>query len=128
MTSPINASAQIAALIRSQVASLRKPPGTATGSKSNTKQGKLQQERDIAGLIAQRVLVIDPDDPQRERKAFRIFLESVLLAELGGDLINDPAFYQMVEDVQQQMESDPGLASTISQAARLLLASQKNKK
>ncbi|WP_211473825.1 hypothetical protein [Collimonas humicola] len=124
MTSPINASTQIAALIRSQVASLRKPGG-ATGDKGKTKQGKLQQERDIAGLIAQRVLVIAPDDPQRERKAFRIFLESVLLAELGGELINDPAFYQMVEDVQQQMESDPGLASAVSQAARLLLAPQK---
>jgi hypothetical protein len=126
MTSPINASAQIAALIRSQVASLRKTSGGAgVGGKSNTKQGKLQQERDIAGLIAQRVLVIAPDDPQRERKAFRIFLESVLLAELGGELINDPAFYQMVEDVHQQMENDPGLASAVSQAARLLLAPQK---
>jgi hypothetical protein len=72
------------------------------------------------------VLVIDPDDPQRERKAFRIFLESVLLAELGDELINDPAFYQMVEDVQLQMEGDPELASAISQAAKLLLAPQKN--
>jgi hypothetical protein len=124
MTS-INASAQIAALIRSQVASLRKPSGPAT-AKKQTKQGQLQEERDIAGLIAQRVLVIDPNDPQRERKAFRIFLESVLLAELGDELINDPAFYQMVEDVQLQMESDPELASAISQAARLLLAPQKN--
>jgi hypothetical protein len=124
MTS-INASAQIAALIRSQVASLRKPSGP-TGAKKQAKQGRLQEERDIAGLIAQRVLVIDPDDPQRERKAFRIFLESVLLAELGDELINDPAFYQMVEDVQLQMEGDPELASAISQAAKLLLAPQKN--
>ncbi|HWW08333.1 hypothetical protein [Collimonas sp.] len=120
MTS-INATAEIAALIRSQVASLRKPSGS-TASKSQSKHGKLQDERDIAALIAQRVKVIDPDDPQRERKAFRIFLESVLLAELGGDLINDPAFYQMVEDVQLQMESDPGLALAVSQAAKLLLA------
>jgi hypothetical protein len=124
MTS-INASAQIAALIRSQVASLRKQSGP-TGAKKQAKQGALQEERDIAGLIAQRVLVIDPDDPQRERKAFRIFLESVLLAELGDELINDPAFYQMVEDVQLQMEGDPELASAISQAAKLLLAPQKN--
>jgi len=124
MTSPINPSAQIAALIRSQVASLRKTSGSS-GGKDKARQGKLPQEHDIAGLIAQRVLVIAPDDPQRERKAFRIFLESVLLAELGGELINDPAFYQMVEDVQLQMESDPGLASAVSQAARLLLAPQK---
>jgi hypothetical protein len=121
MTS-INATAQIAALIRSQVASLRKPSSGSTATKSQAKQGKLHEERDIAGLIAQRVLVIDPDDPQRERKAFRIFLESVLLAELGGDLISDPGFYQMVEDVQLQMESDPELALAISQAAKLLLA------
>ena len=72
-------------------------------------------------MLANRILVIAPDDPQRHRKAFRAFLEAVLLAELGESLINDAAFYQMVDDIQQQMESDPQLAKALSDAGAMLL-------
>jgi len=78
-------------------------------------------QKDIASLIASRVSII-PRRPQREHKAFKIFLESVLIAELGDALANDPAFYTMVDAVQQQMESDPELAVAIRSATKLLLA------
>jgi len=119
MTS-IDPSAQLAALIRGQVQSLRK---VANRSQQKIKQQPDgQPQKDIASLIAQRVSIIDPDDPQRERKAFKIFLESVLIAELGETLANDPAFYTMVEAIQQQMESDPELVTAIHSATKLLLA------
>jgi len=119
MTS-IDPSAQLAALIRSQVQSLRKA-ASHTPQKAGQKKNDLPQ-KDIASLISSRVSIIDPDDPQRERKAFKIFLESVLIAELGDALVNDPAFYTMVEAVQQQMEADPELAMAIRSATKLLLA------
>lgn len=116
---PVDPSAQLAALIRSQVASLKK---AAPRPKSNEKSpAKRNEDRDIASLVARRVSTIDADDPQRERKAFKVFLESVLIAELGDELVNDPAFYAMVEEVQQQMEADPELAASMQQASRILL-------
>ncbi|WP_374335625.1 hypothetical protein [Leeia sp.] len=51
-----------------------------------------------------RPTALNPDDAQQQRKAFRIFLETLLLAELGEHLINDPAFQGMVDDIQTVME------------------------
>ncbi len=78
---------------------------------------------DLAGLAAQRVRSIEPDDPQRERKAVHIYLETVLLAQLGPAMVNDPSFHMMVDQVQQQMEADPALALAMGEAARALLRS-----
>ena len=75
--------------------------------------------------VARRVRAIDPQDPDRRRKAMRVFLESVLLAELGESLINDDGFYQLVEQVQQQMAADSGLAEIMDQAADLLLVAKR---
>jgi len=129
----IDSAAQLAAIIRRQVAVLRAPAATARragGSapepnRASGAQGRAASDEasDTASLIAKRVQAIDPADPHKARKAFRIFLESVLLAELGESLINDPAFYQLVEQVQQDMESDAQLAEPIQQAAALLLSS-----
>jgi len=122
MTS-IDPSAQLAALIRSQVSSLKKTVPRSKHARKPSEQSS--EDRDVASLVAQRVSIIDPEDPQRERKAFKIFLESVLIAELGDELANDPAFYTMVEEVQQQMEADPELAQSMQQASRILLNSNK---
>lgn len=80
----------------------------------------LQQQR-MGNLINQRVKALDPDDPNRGRKAFRIFLESVLLAEFGETLINDPTFYQMVDEIQRVMEGDSRVADAIDKAVANLL-------
>jgi hypothetical protein len=72
-------------------------------------------------LIADRVRALDPADPDRGRKAFRIFLESVLLAELGEELINDHGFYDLVDRVQRTMEASPQLAAAMSKAVARLL-------
>ncbi|GAB2842925.1 hypothetical protein GCM10027277_07790 [Pseudoduganella ginsengisoli] len=75
----------------------------------------------MGSLISQRVQALDPDDPRRNSKAFRIFLESVLLSEFGMELINDHAFYRMVDQVQEQMEQDPRIADAIGRAVESLL-------
>ena len=77
---------------------------------------------DVATALTKRIQLISPDDSQRERKAFRALLEAMLLAELGESLINDAAFYQMVDHVQQQMESDPQIAKAIQEASMILLS------
>jgi hypothetical protein len=116
---------QLAALIRVQVASLRRrqDPKTAAGRRSAPAADSNAPQPDLAAVVAQRIRSISADDPQRERKAFRIFLETVLLSELGQQLVGDPAFALMVDHVQGQMESDPELAQASLDAARLLLKS-----
>ena len=71
--------------------------------------------------LAGRLKTIDPDDAQRRSRAFRYFLESTLLSELGSDLLNDPAFYQLVDQVQAAMQANPTLADAIAAAGEYLL-------
>lgn len=119
----IDANGQLTALIQRQLAALKhspRPGGMATSSQSQG-SGAEAAAQDLAGLISRRVRSIDPDDPERGRKAFRVFLECVLSTELGKDLINDAAFYQMVDHIQIQMETDPQLGPAVREAASLLL-------
>ena len=113
---------QIVAVIRQQLATraapfeakLRRGEGTgAAASKSAPK--------DIAALIGQRIRAIDRDDPNRGRKTFRVFLESILLSEFGEELINDPQFFRVVDDVQHQMETDPATQGSVSVAIQELV-------
>jgi hypothetical protein len=71
--------------------------------------------------LARRVQAIDRQDPQRRRKAFRIYLEGVLQAEFGAGLVNDPGFHSLVDQVHDLMASDPALCLSIDRAADLLL-------
>jgi hypothetical protein len=120
----IDPTTQLVAIIRQQVAGARATPTVqriGAGAEKDS-VARHQRTRNLADLVAQRVGTISPDDPQRNRKAFRAFLESVLLGEFGTELINDPAFYHVVDDVQRTMEEDTHLASQIDEAGRLLLA------
>ncbi len=116
---------QLAGLIRVQIASLRRRQEArgAAALKQPAVPPSAGQTPDLASIVAQRIRSLQTDDPQRERKAFRIFLETVLLSELGQQLVADPAFVLMVDHVQSQMESDPDLARASIDAARLLLKS-----
>jgi len=60
----------------------------------------------LQAKIGERIRAIDLNDSHRKKKANRIFLESVLLFEFGNNLMDDPAFYLLVEDIQNLMESD----------------------
>lgn len=116
----INSVQQIVATIRAEMSSRvvkndRRGPAVAAKRPAHAKPAQARSR--MSGLLQQRVAALDPADPQRGRKAFRIFLESVLLAEFGEELINDPAFYAMVDQVQLAMEDDPQIAGTIARAA-----------
>lgn len=122
---PIDASTQLAALIRAQLVSIRaprleegrRPPSNAMGSPDKGSEASA----DVQELIARRVQALRPDDPQRKRKAFRIFLESVLAQQLKVNSVGAPGFDELVGQVMGQMASDPALAQAIDDAAELLL-------
>lgn len=79
-------------------------------------------QENLASLIELRVAQIARDDAQRGRKAFRVFLEAVLLSQLGEQLLNDPKFFQLVDDIQFAMEAEPGCRLLIDSAIAQLLS------
>lgn len=80
------------------------------------------QDARLQQLAALRVRALSPDDPQRERKAFRLFLESVLIQAFGRDRLDERGLDQMVDTVLQRMESDPELQVALREAGGLLLS------
>ncbi|MDK2125892.1 hypothetical protein [Parachitinimonas caeni] len=116
---------QIVAAIRQEMVSAvgspeNRPPRRATMLR--TPQHERVAPAGLQTTMARRVRAISKDDPDRGRKAFRVFLESLLLTELGEELINDPEFHLLVDRVQQQMEANGQVASQIDLAIRHLLA------
>ena len=112
---------QLAEPVRAKSTSVStQAPITRAQSGTRLRKSKPKQNR-LSALIEKRVGTLSPEDPDRGGKAFRIFLESVLINEFGEDMINDPGFYQMVDEVQLQMESNPDIAQAISEATAQLL-------
>lgn len=83
---------------------------------SNSSDAEIQQ------MVALRVRALSPDDPQRQRKAFRLFLESVLMQAFGRERLDDRGFDQMVDAVLERMEGDAELHAALREAGDLLLA------
>jgi hypothetical protein len=109
--------------MREQVTAAVRQARVQQGKAATAPRPATSTARDPQRLILQRVLAIDPHDPQRRRKAFRVFMESVLADELGKDLLNDPAWHRVVDDVCRTMEGNAGLAPAIDQAGEYLLTS-----
>lgn len=120
----INSVQQIVASIRAEMAQRVAVGDSAAPVAARRRARGKPAAAASSGMISERVKALDPADPQRGRKAFRIFLESVLLNELGQELINDSAFYQMVDQVQQTMEQDEKIAAAIDKAVASLLDQQ----
>ncbi|RIX79082.1 hypothetical protein [Acidovorax cavernicola] len=85
-------------------------------------QGPDSTDAQIKQMVALRVRALSPDDPQRQRKAFRLFLESILMQTFGRERIDGLAFDQMVDAVMQKMEADVELHAAMREAGGLLLA------
>ena len=76
----------------------------------------------LEALIELRIKKLARDDPRRGHKAFRVFLEAVLLSHFGDELVNDPQFFQLVDDVQGAMESAPECLQMVDSAIAHLLS------
>jgi hypothetical protein len=111
-------SEQISAVVR-QDRSVRRP-ADASGSRKSV-------QRDLEKLILGRIAAVDPVAPDSRRKAFRLFLESVLAHELGEDLLSDPGYHQIVDKVHDTMQKNAAVSAAMDQAGDFLLSAAKNK-
>lgn len=126
MASAIGSVAQLVKVIQSQLAARAAPEGGAArkaapaGAPGGAAARRYAQQN-LGSLIELRVRQIGRDDPQRGRKAFRVFLEAVLLSHFGDGMVGDPRFFQMVDDVQLAMEADAGCRELVARAIEQLL-------
>lgn len=136
----IDPTSQLAAMIRAQFSAQFQAQAKARGlaARETPSDGRLAKPKGepdayVAGdtdaqiqqMVALRVRALSPDDPQRQRKAFRLFLESVLMQTFGRERIDGIAFDQMVDAVMQRMEGDEELHTALREAGDLLLADSK---
>lgn len=126
MSMPLGSINDLVAVIRGQLSARASDPSAAARQVRSerplrTTKSRYAQEN-LASLIELRITQIDKDDPQRGRKAFRVFLEAVLLSHLGENLVNDPKFFQIVDEVQQALEADRGCAELVANAINHLLS------
>lgn len=122
MASSIASVTQLVTLIQAQLTSAAPAPARQRGQAARPSGASdAYAAHKLGSLIQLRVRQIARDDPQRGRKAFRVFLEAVLLAHFGEALANDPKFYQMLDDIQSAMENDLASAVLVKQAIGHLL-------
>lgn len=122
MSVAIGTVSQLISVIRSQLTAAAPAQGARRQAGARASAGRRYTDRAMQSLIEVRIRPIAADDPQRGRKAFRIFLEVVLLTHLGDDLMNDPKFYRLLDDVQGALEADQSSAALVEQAIAHLIA------
>ena len=118
----IDPNQRLASTLREQVSTLRDRGKLGGSGRAASDAAPARGVHERAEVMAQRILGIDAADPDRRRKAVRIYLEAELAREFGGDLLNDPAFPQMLDAIQQQMQGDAQTAAAVHALGDLLLA------
>jgi hypothetical protein len=96
-----------------------------SASKSETGKTGATHSRDIEKLksaIKSRLKSLPSEDIQSD-KAHAIFLEAVLTWEFGMDLLNDPEFYTLVNDLKDSMSQDDSLKQKIDSTLKELVNS-----
>lgn len=82
--------------------------GTAGVSESGEKTAAdYSRLEDLRGRVVDAIGQIDPQAADREKKAMRILVENVLVWQFGLQLVNDPAFSELVDEVSSTLMHEP---------------------
>ncbi len=108
---------QVFETLRRQIAeSARQLDNTGAGKASRGKQtGSHPEAGALRKKIEDKIRGLDPADPQRQKRARRAFLESVLSSELGDEMLLDQRFADMLDHIEETMRSNPELDKRFNQ-------------
>lgn len=132
MTSIDSASRLAAMLVTRMTVQLREPSPHAgrldeqrasTHDTSTPDSGDVRTDEDARLLQSLTLAVgrIAADDPDRQRKAYRLFMEAMLARALDRTRFDDMDFRQLLDTVLQRMEDDSELHDQLREAGQLLL-------
>ncbi len=102
------------------VTSPKPSAGAPTQQQRSPQDGGVLTAQSHVSTLASRLIVLRRDDPQRTRKALRLFIEAVLLDELGGEFILSAEFERLVDRSLSAIEKDEALRDTLLQATQEL--------
>lgn len=117
---PLNSLDSIAELIR------RKASANSSDKVDKNYSEKLAQARQKHGItkehtvesiklkIIHAVKAIDTQDSKKNQKAIEIFVENVLLWQFGEDLINDPNFKHLVDEVSLALSNESSILDQLN--------------
>lgn len=103
---PIDSISRVMQLLRRRLPAPGRPAPAAGSAPGPAATG----QQDIRDGIAARLSTLDPKTPGYAERATELFVESVLLAEFGEPLTNDPQFRQVILGVAREMRAEPETA------------------
>ena len=89
--------------------SARAQPTAGSPREVAASRRSVRTKSEAVDQLSLRIAQLSMDDPDRKRKAVRIYLECVMVEKWGAHLQLDPGFAQLVSRVQSQMDGDPHL-------------------
>jgi len=115
----INGLNNIVALLRKQIRNPEKNQSKSVDSRSKTDDTEISatstlELKELEKRLLDRIKVVDPDDPDRDKKTIYIFVQTILTWELGENLLKDPNFYELVEKVSELIQSNAGLKNSLN--------------
>lgn len=123
--SPIDPTNPLLARLRAHAAAWRRAvPSAAEGRAPAAGRAPRATPAPAEGwlaVVAQSVLAIRRSDPDRRRKAFRIYLQALLARECGVHRVEAAGFQDLVDRVLEAMVSDPRLSGAVNAAGDVLL-------
>jgi hypothetical protein len=121
MVSPIRTTDPVRALAALIQRSVGRRAGNRAERRTNASKAGTRRREQILADIVERAHAIEPTNPERERLAMRLFIEGVLLAELGERHALEPAFHAMVREVEETLYNTPAIEADLKKAAQALV-------
>ena len=113
---PVDNVAHAMRLLRKQMAeNLARLPGSKSGSKPGATAAK--PATTLPDDVARRIKALDANDERYSDNVASVFVESVLAAEFGEALINDPQFRDLTQQVRSAMQANGELIDKLDQLA-----------
>ncbi len=117
---PINSVSQVMDALRRKMSenleTLRLSGKLPAGQGTAARPARARSPADLRRTVGRRVGSVSDNDPAFHQKTAILFVESVLLDQFGENLVNAPAFRELVEQVSTTMIQDEAIASDLRAA------------
>ena len=85
----------------------------ATGARRSKGTAAAPARPELAAIkarVVEAVWALDPEDPGRRSKMLKALVENALTRQFGEQLLNDPRFADLVDNVAVALEGDPAVS------------------
>lgn len=125
---PVNSLGNIMEVLRRQISdnAQRLDRAGKTGSQrsaAHATKTNAPAPKELRALIQERIKGLSSNEPQYQHKAKRLFLESVMIWEFGSDIARDQRFGEMLQTIQETLESSPDTQQSLDKLLQQLTAS-----